>query len=442
MRVGLLVPGADETAHWPEMADGDLSLFLPLLTSFDIRLVPMTRADCPLFFCTGLLKPIRPQDEAGGAEVGPIPAGGQAGTARNAALGCLGELAERISLWTMGRYDTRIVARQQTQSQVELGEVLGLSDLQALNVARHLQFNGSTDNDGVPEWGSLSNSRINVRSLADGRLAQLPSVGVLFREMELETGSEISFASSVGCAVWRDLKGARERAFLELVERDAVAQSWYNRLGITRLSGGLLSEILPGQLMDFLIALDRHWEVFAVQTDLDVHVVMAMSWTAGGRRTAFGSSAGWDIASACHGAIEEMLQSENALHLMDKAYPVTGQASIDGVGLPRHLAYARNKSILEDLPIEAALPADETLCQRDFSYDGLLQSCLDRKFEIWEFDATRPDLKIPCVKLLSPDLCSWEPRFGKQRLYTGVVERGLRPEPAREEEFSSRPFPF
>lgn len=77
-----------------------------------------------------------------------------------------------------------------------------------------------------------------------------------------------------------------------------------------------------------------------------------------------------------------------------------------------------------------------------FPEEALLQACLDRGFDVWEFDATRPDLQIPCIKLFSPDLCTWEPRFGRKRLYQGVVDRGLRSAPASEAEFAARPFPF
>jgi ribosomal protein S12 methylthiotransferase accessory factor len=77
-----------------------------------------------------------------------------------------------------------------------------------------------------------------------------------------------------------------------------------------------------------------------------------------------------------------------------------------------------------------------------FSYDGLLEALREKGITVWEFDATRPDLGVPCIKLFSPELCTWQPRFGKDRLFQGVVERGLRTEPEREEVFAGRSFPF
>jgi ribosomal protein S12 methylthiotransferase accessory factor len=97
---------------------------------------------------------------------------------------------------------------------------------------------------------------------------------------------------------------------------------------------------------------------------------------------------------------------------------------------------------LNDLPLGKVQETVGGQLERRFSYDDLLQSCSERGIDIWEFDATRQDLGIPCVKLLSPHLCGWEPRFGKARLYQGVVDRGLRSSPAEEAEFAARPFPF
>jgi ribosomal protein S12 methylthiotransferase accessory factor len=267
-------------------------------------------------------------------------------------------------------------------------------------------------------------------------------LGVLFQEVDEADGWHLPFASSVGCAVWHDLEGARQRALLELVERDAVAQAWYNRLGITFLPKGLLREILPPDLTHYLNGQARAWGLYHVETDLSVQVVMAVSHDEYGRCCAFGSSAGWDIAQACVSALQEMLQSENALTLMDKAYPVTDRPDETPRQLPRQLAYARERVIFEDLPVKDANATSEKVSKATSSFETLLHSCFDRGIDLWEFDATRQDLEIPCIKLMSAELCTWEPRFGKKRLFNGVVERGLRQAPATESEFAARPFPF
>ncbi|WP_029065698.1 YcaO-like family protein [Labrenzia sp. DG1229] len=442
VRIGLARSDSSDVDGVGHVLHGDLALFLPLLTGFDVRLVPMIRANCPVKFCTGILK--LPASSVPGDKNmrAPIPAGGQADTLVDASFGCIGELTERLSLCSMGESESRACKEVQKLPQVEMASILGLSESQSRNAIRQLASRGVNLDANAPDWGSISDGRLLLTQLGFGTHAQVPGICILFGELEISTGLDQGFASSVGCAVWRDHEGARQRALLELVERDAVAQAWYNRLGITELDRDQVKSFLAESLSDFVEAESRCWGLYVVDTELHVHVVMAISYDSGGRKAAFGSAAGWDMSSACTSAVEELLQSENALTLMERAYPDRPNTVTRVPDVPRQLVYARQHSITADLLTCAKAATDTSSYGISYSYDDLLQSCLDRDIEIWEFDATRPDLRVPCVKLISKDLCSWEPRFGKERLYQGVVDRGLRKEPGTEAEFEQRPFPF
>jgi len=437
-RVGLLSLDRSDDVPKMRIVDENLKLFVPLLAQYRVNLVPMKRDGAPVEFCTALLQGRGSSVRAPLDSMVPIPAGGQGSCVENAALSCLGELAERLSLCSLGVHDPRIFRVQNEQPEVDFSDLLGLSLIQCQDAASTLRGNSIRILDDVPDWSALSSRRVALTNLASGQKAQFPSFGVLFREAELAEAGALSFASSLGCAVWSTRQGARERAMLELAERDGVAQSWYNRLGITFIATGFLREILSQTLVDYLDAQSRCWGVYHVATDLPVQVVIAVSYQADGRGCAFGSSAGWNVASACESALEEMLQSENSLDLMAKAHPLD-----QGQGRePRQLAYARSRSILEDLPLMDAPPVDPQLMLREFGLADLMQAFEAKGITVWEFDATRADLNIPCIKLFSPELCTWEPRFGKKRLFSGVVDRGLRQLPATEDEFAARPFPF
>lgn len=442
LRLGLVQQEKSRTALAPYQAHEDLRLFLRLLSGYDIRLVPMFRAGCPVQFCTGTLKGAVAGDGNGATHPKVIPAGGQADTLRAAAFGCLGELAERLSLCRLAEQDPRIKRRQNLLPEVEIANLLGLSETQSRKAARRLARGSQKLDTNTPDWACLSENRVVLRRLHGDEIAQCPSFAFLFHDMDLGQGQDIGFASTVGCAVWRSHEGARRRALLELVERDAVGQAWYNRLGITCLPREFVDPVLGEALCGFLDNEAREWRLFSVDSDLDVHVVIAVSYEAEGKMSAFGSAAGLSMSAACNSAVEELLQSENALVLMEKAYPGSEEATSSGTKTPRQLVYAREKSIFEDLPLDAPAKSHSAQYEVDFTHDDLLRSCSDRNIEIWEFDATRPDLNIPCIKLISKDLCSWEPRFGKKRLYEGVVKRGLRHLPGTEEEFQKRPFPF
>ncbi|MEO1115631.1 MAG: YcaO-like family protein [Pseudomonadota bacterium] len=442
LRVGLASRVRNAAGGERLVLDPDLDLFLPLLARFGVRLVPMEIDRAPVKFCTGTIKfPVGTGQRDGGAAT-TIPAGGQADTSAYAALSCLGELSERLSLCSLGEQDSRVEIDLKLQSQIELGDVLGYSVRQMTALAGQLGFgSGQAGAEGAGS-GGFSSRPVNLRRLGDGALSSYPGAGVLFGEFELITGRPGGFASTVGCAVWRDREGARQRALLELVERDAVAQAWYNRLGITRIEDALIEALLPPSLSAHLKEKRRFWGLYSVATDLQVHIVLSLSCEPDGRRTAFGSAAGWDLASASKSAVTEMLQSENALELMERAFVGERPESEKPKRLPRHLVYAKETSVFDDFlspAVGAGVPADK---ETVYSYSDLLDSCLCAGIDIWEFDATRSDLNIPCIKLVSEHLCSWEPRFGKARLYQGVVERGLRSQPAAEQDFETRPFPF
>lgn len=441
-RLGLISVEPGVEGDRVRLLEPDLRLFLKLLSSFSPRLVPMTRPGCPVHFCTGLLK----SPETGAKEVpaagAPIPAGGQGDIASIAAISCIGELSERLTLCSIGISDNRVFTYDKKQPQVDFGRMIGLSETQASVVLGRLRLGRDLSRVNSSDWSSLSGRRVRLRNLQTDEEVQCLSLGILFNEADDVTGIRLPFASSAGCAVWHDLEGARARALLELVERDAVAQAWYNRLGITSLPAGYVREMLPPDLIQYLDDQPRQWELLHVDTDLPVQVVICVSHDGYGRRCAFGSSAGWDTAQACTSAIQEMLQSENALSLMDKSYPASHGTKKALRSLPRQLAYARERVIFEDLPLRGAVAARPEVLEKTSTFETLLQGCFDRGISLWEFDATRQDLAIPCIKLLSPELCSWEPRFGKKRLFDGFVERGLRDTPASEAEFAARPFPF
>ncbi|WP_422376210.1 YcaO-like family protein [Roseibium sp.] len=438
VRVGLL--SSDHGGDMPKlrMVDEGLRLFVPLLERYQIKLVPMERPECPVHFCTGILKlPAEPSLQSAQSGLS-IPAGGQGNSLQKATLSCLGELAERVSLCSLGDHDPRVFLTGNGQPQVDFLSFVGLSAAQQAVVTQRFGQGFQKTAAADPDWNRFSARRVKLASITGNGLLELPAFAVLLQESERTIGGALSLASSVGCAVWPSRDEARKRALLELAERDAVALTWYNRLGITFLPVGILREILSPELVAHMDAGPRRWGVYLLQTDLAVQVAIAVSHDADGRTCAFGSAAGWDAASACSSALEELLQSENALQLMDKSYP----ASEKMVRIPKQLAYARRRSILEDLPLQDARPASDQQLSRRFSDEALLQSCKEQSLSIWEFDATRPDLDIPCIKLLSPDLCTWEPRFGKKRLYEAPVKWGALQKPLTEAAFADRPFPF
>ncbi|WP_256370165.1 YcaO-like family protein [Labrenzia sp. PHM005] len=413
---------------------------MPVLQRFDVRLVPVSIPGCPIHFCTGILKLPKGAwlDECG--DIRAIPAGGQGGDKVAAAVGCIGEMTERLCLYSLGESDPRVVLANAAVNEIDPAPLIGFSPSQLVQFTEKRPGLISNCGGCTIAWDKVSDRRVFLTDLSHQKETYLPAYTALFDEPVLNFCGGIGLASTVGCAVWRDLKGARDRALLELIERDAIAQAWYNRLGITRLSEGFLSKKVPVDLLNFLSGRSRAWSVTRVQTDFPVHVVVAVSHVEDGKMAAFGSSANWDLPSALLSALCEMLQAENSLDMMIQAYPET--QSTDQTALPKVLRYARTGSIIADWPVEEQVSEDPTSDDETYSYEQMLAALQHKDIKVWEFNATRPDLKVPCIKLFSPELCTWQPRFGKPRLFNGVVERGLRKTPADKAEFAARPFPF
>lgn len=434
---GLIVQDRGALALAEGVRVGDLKLFSKLIETFRPTLKFIPLRECPACFCTGLVELSGPGD-AGRRQV--LAAGGQGEKPGRAALSCLGELAERVSLFSIGSADPRVVSYTDPAMDLELGPFLGFSaDQECYLQEQNPELNSGREGERVA-WNNLARRRVAVACLRTGAAANLPAYGVLFGERTCVDLSVPGLLSSSGTAVWSDMHTATRKAVDELAERDAFAQAWYNRLGITRVPEHGWSHFLPEKMSRFLGERPRGTGLFRVETDLKTHVLAAISHDQNGLSGCLGVAASPIAEDAAYSAVLEMLQGEVALELAAIAYRADRQ---NGTGaMPGVLRTASEFRIGEALGLAEVAPADLRALSRPFEPVDLETSCRDRGIELWRFDATRPDLDIPCARVLSPQLCSWQPRFGKERLYTGVVERGLASEPGREADFAACPFPY
>jgi ribosomal protein S12 methylthiotransferase accessory factor len=431
----------DQVGGSLELAEGvearDLALFSRLVEVYRPDLRYLSLKDCPACFCTGMVELTRGGEE-GVRQV--VAAGGQGGSAGKAALACLGELAERISLFSLGLDDPRVTGFDDRTNDLKLGPFLGFSSGQECYLQEQNPGLNPLSGDCDVPWNRLSQRRVSVKDLQSGASAQLPAFGALFGERTYLEMSVSGLLSSSGTAVWSDLDTATQKAVFELAERDAFAQAWYNRLGITRVPQERWGDFLPEKMSHFLSGRSRLSGLYRIGTDLRTHVVAAISHDANGLSGCLGVAASHVAADAAYSAVLEMLQGELSLELAALAY--RADRVKQGSSMPRALTTAGNLRIADDLGLADLPHADIGALRVPFDPADLEASCRERGIELWRFDATHPDLNIPCARVLSAQMCSWQPRFGKQRLFSGVVDRGLAGLPGLEAEFASRPFPF
>lgn len=421
-----LVPPFDLTA---------LCLFAPLLDALRPELFDISLDDFPYVLMAAFPGAGSRLDGVPEAAMRSVVSGGQGRAKAKAVLSCLGELAERATLLRRRPEDGRVVGRSGGCVDLNLGEVLGFSRQQeAVLLAARPHLEAFTGEGGRIDWNSVSVDRLRGLDLSTGEPVSVPACGVFVETDRTSPFAGLGLGSTVGAAVWRDLEGARQRALLELVERDAVARAWYNRLGITRLCEASWSQVFDVEVAQFIKDRARTTWILTLDCEFSAHVVVALSHTDGGLEAAFGSSAGLTYAQAAESALSEMLQSERSHAFALRSWQVeqVKNAGASARPLPPPLAYGASVDVRQDLGLLEARMMDE-IPSEIFSPEDVLESCLADGIRLYEVDVTEPGLKIPCVKILSPDLASWQPRFGKRRLFLGGRS---------EAEFAARPFPF
>ncbi|MFD2057975.1 YcaO-like family protein [Mesorhizobium calcicola] len=125
--------------------------------------------------------------------------------------------------------------------------------------------------------------------------------------------SGIAPADSNGLATGPTLQDALFRGFCEVVERDATAIWWYNRLVLPRIEPASLENELVLLYATWLRSQFRELRLLRLTLDLPIPVVAAISHHVSGRDAAFGFGAGPSMAAATVSAVGELAQCERTL---------------------------------------------------------------------------------------------------------------------------------
>lgn len=190
---------------------------------------------------------------------------------------------------------------------------------------------------------------------------------------------------------------------------------------------------LPDDFARWLTSRRRRTYHLLMPTDLPATTVVAVSTRGDGSAPAIGAAASLNPASAVRSATLELLQGEISLAHM-RALQKT-----DGAPPPPPLLAWSNATNALAIPHlrgsagERPLPAPTTM-------HALHEALAARGIDVYFTDLTRPELSIPVVKALSPQLRDWLPRFGPGRLYDVPVELGLLPAPTPEADLNPIPF--
>lgn len=405
-----------------------------LMDRLEMDLVPIAADDCPVRFCSGFVT-LADLPFASGLE-GRLICVGQGVTQAAASLACLGELAERLSVLSRGEGDDLISdspAGGSRADRISAGAVLSYSAAQQADLMRDYP-DLRADNDGAIAWETLSGRCMRVTALDGETRALAPSLVCLLREGRFYGVAGAPVTSTNGAASWWTLDGARQRAVMELIERDTVACWWANRLTPPRLELGVVRDLLPAELADWLAERARQTHFLRLSNDLGCPVFAAISQDAAGKCLAYGFKAALASADAVTGATLEMVQMEMHLQTVSDNLPrgAGGDFAHPLMQLSQTVDVAR-------LPWLCGVP-DRGPVRTEASWPGLVAQLVERSIPVWTFDATRADIGVPTVKAISPVLRDWSSRFGPGRLYDLPVQLGLRDCPLDEAELNPLRF--
>lgn len=251
-------------------------------------------------------------------------------------------------------------------------------------------------NRWLPAWSLTHQERRYVP--ADMVLYNLPVTG---------DGRAAVFDSN-GMAAGSTMPEAILQGLLELIERDAVAIWWFNRLQRPEVPLALMQdhEWWQQQWERLMVA---GWQVQLLDLTIDtgVYVIAAVGEYAGAYLTGYG----------CHYSLKEaMLRAFTEL--------IQIQAIMAPVRPPEGLEtdYLRSHAAAKRFDAAVVKGTAEEMCAQ------LIAGLQTIQIETIVVDCTRPDAGLPVVKVLAPGLRAFRPRFGAGRLYEVPVALGLREE--------------
>jgi ribosomal protein S12 methylthiotransferase accessory factor len=285
-------------------------------------------------------------------------------------------------------------------------------------------------------------------SLRDGVQRMLPTACCYLGYGQSENArgvSDFAIGDSNGVAAGNSLEEATLQAFMELVERDAVAIWWYNRLRRPSVDLESFNQPRFETLRESYRRLRRSLWLLDLTSDLRIPTFAAVSvedGDAGRRSVLLGFGSHFDPVVAASRALSETTQmlrrpsGDGGTSLRPELK--AGLAAWEQIDVERHLYL---------FPAEAQPRRCEdyaTAHTDDMAQD--LRSCVERVaqrgLDMLVLEQTRPDVGLAVVRVVVPGLRHFWRRFAPGRLYDVPVELGWCDQPTREQDLNPCPMFF
>jgi ribosomal protein S12 methylthiotransferase accessory factor len=275
-------------------------------------------------------------------------------------------------------------------------------------------------------------------SMTEERYKWIPSAYCFFGHPDFRE-TLFCFSDSNGNAAGNTIEEAILQGFMELVERDAVALWWYNRLRRPRVDLDSFADPYITALAACYRDMGREFWVLDITSDLGIPVFAAVS-----RRV---DRAAEDILVGFGAHFDARVALLRALTEINQFLPCVSET--DGKGNTVYwfhdqeaIKWWKTVTIASEpylVPSDAAPTGNgRAPVARDLKED--VERCVEtvraRGLEMLVLDQTQPDVGLSVVKVFVPGLRHFWKRFGPGRLYDVPVQQGWLAAPLPEEELN------
>ncbi len=280
-------------------------------------------------------------------------------------------------------------------------------------------------------------------SLTHDRERKVPAAYAWFGHPDLRDHF-ICFSDSNGNASGNTLEEAILQGFCEVVERDAVALWWYNRIPRPGFDLDSLNDPYVSTLREHYSKMGRSLWLLDVTADLGIPVMVGVSHREGHptEDVLIGFGAHLDPRVAAIRALTEVNQSLPGVEMRD-ADGATVYLEDD----PATLAWLREVKTAEE-PWLCPAPGQPFKTVADYRVPpandlaAVVRACVERAadvgLEVIVLSHTRPDIELNVVKVMVPGMRHFWRRLGDGRLYDVPVRLGWLDRRLREDELNPR----
>ena len=218
---------------------------------------------------------------------------------------------------------------------------------------------------------------------------------------------------SNGLAAGENIQTCIERGLLELVERDAVAIWWYNRIPRPLLQFDHTELPLFGEVNSWIANTGRKLWVLDLSNDFNVPVAAAITCDERGSDLSFGFAPGWTKEAAAEGALGELIQFDVTKILNEPTEKIN------------LLGWCLNATV-DDHPFLQPSPSSKVITRQPYPQDlSSLLSLFRRKgIEVIALDLSEEEAPFFVARVLTPGLRHLWPRLAQGRLYDVAVNLG------------------